>query len=89
MTDGLGGFDFARMPPARPVTETVDAGDFMPTGPALLYVHCGSGGETATLTRVDHAVPMIGGTRSARLERAVLRVLLTEALALLDEAEGT
>jgi hypothetical protein len=86
MTDGFGGFDFARMPPARPV---VDAGDFVPNGPALLYVHCGSGGESATLTRVDHAVPMIGGTRAARLERAVLRVLLTEALALLDEAEGT
>ena len=97
----LGGFDFSSLPPARPATagnvpvrqwhsarpelEEIDSGDYLPAGPALLYVHDDHDPGTRTVTRVDHDPVRVDNWGR---ERALCRALLLHALHLLDEAEG-
>ena len=98
----LGGFDFSSLPPARPATagnvpvrqwhraspelDEIDSGDFLPDGPALLYVHQDHTTDTRTVTRVDHAA--VPSFPNSGREAGLCRALLLHALHLLDEAEG-
>lgn len=101
MSKDMGGFDFSNLPPDKPAMveqwghrrldlPEIDSGDYLPDGPALLYVHDHSAEPaTRTLTRVDHSAPFATGPGNSGRERAICRALLLHALRLLDEAEGS
>lgn len=98
----MGGFRFTGLDDARPTAGGVPARpwhsaapdldtpedwpDWLPEGPALLYVHQDHTTDTRTVTRVDHSAPH-EPDNSGR-ERALCRALLVHALHLLDEVEG-